>query len=316
MKTLTLALLALLTAVPAMAFDDPTPASVVSRTIVPGEVTTLHLRPEFESVIHFPEPVTSVVLGDPEKFKGEHSEGEPEYVYVKPTTRRPSQSNLLVALKSGQHVMLELVNDGVITSAAAPVDFLLEYKRERGFLVNDVSLDETATKTEPGGDAHPSTGSAALNSGAPATALDLEYAQQQRIHDPAWTKWPDNAIETSVGDTRQWENQVAVSFSVFNPTAEPLEIVPPQVQISGLKLKKAKHGLNVTADQLEVRDYRLSATRLEPGERADGVVLFDRPNYKQSSEQLFLQIAEAAKVDQPVLVRLPFTPPIAGSPGK
>jgi hypothetical protein len=42
------------------------------------------------------------------------------------------------------------------------------------------------------------------------------------------------------------------------------------------------------------------------------VVLFDRPNYKQSSEKLFLQIAQADKVDQPVLIRLPFTPPVAG----
>lgn len=59
---------------------------------------------------------------------------------------------------------------------------------------------------------------------------------------------------------------------------------------------KKKKGANITADQLEIRDFRLSTTRLEPGARADGVVLFDRPNYKQSSEKLFLQIAQADKV--------------------
>jgi hypothetical protein len=42
-------------------------------------------------------------------------------------------------------------------------------------------------------------------------------------------------------------------------------------------------------------------TRLEAGGRADGVVLFDRPNYKQSTEKLYLQLAQADKIDQPVL---------------
>ncbi len=309
MKPHRLAILTCLLAMPALGAEDAAPASVTNKTIVPGEVTTLHLRPEFASVIHFPEPVTSVVLGDPEKFRGEHSEGEPEYVYVKPITRRPSQSNLMVALQSGQHVILKLINDGAAADAT-PVDFLLEYKQDRGFLVSDSTPEVSTAKLDP----LPAAAGKLPDQGAPASALELEYAQQQRIHAPVWTKWDGKAIETAVGDTRQWDNQVAVSFSVLNPTAAPVEIVPPQVQITGLLVKKKKKkGLNVTADQLEVRDYRLSATRLEPGERADGVVLFDRPNYKQSTEQLFLQIAEAAKVDQPVLVRLPFTPPIAGS---
>jgi DNA-binding TFAR19-related protein (PDSD5 family) len=62
---------------------------------------------------------------------------------------------------------------------------------------------------------------------------------------------------------------------------------------------------------MEIRDYKLSTTRLEPGARADGVVVFDRPNFKESTEQLFLQIAQADQVDRPILIRLPFTPPIS-----
>jgi hypothetical protein len=62
---------------------------------------------------------------------------------------------------------------------------------------------------------------------------------------------------------------------------------------------------------MEIRDYKLSTTRLEPGTRADGVVVFDRPNFKESTEQLFLQIAQADQVDRPILIRLPFTPPIS-----
>jgi hypothetical protein len=46
-------------------------------------------------------------------------------------------------------------------------------------------------------------------------------------------------------------------------------------------------------------------------ERADGVAVFDRPNFKQSTEQLFLQIAQADQIDRPILIRLPFSPPIS-----
>ena len=87
-------------------------ARVATITINPREVTVMHLRPEFESTIHMPEEVTSVILGSPGDFKAEHNEGEPEYVYVKPITKEAAQSNLLIATKSGQHVALELVSDG------------------------------------------------------------------------------------------------------------------------------------------------------------------------------------------------------------
>ena len=82
----------------------------------------------------------------------------------------------------------------------------------------------------------------------------------------------------------------------------------------GLSATDATVGARVAiiSDQLEIRDYRLSATRLEPGGRADGVVVFDRPNFKESTEKLFLQIAQADQVDRPILIRLPFTPPISG----
>jgi hypothetical protein len=69
--------------------------------------------------------------------------------------------------------------------------------------------------------------------------------------------------------------------------------------------KKKKEGKSLTADQLLIREYRLSTTRIEAGARADGVVVFDRPNFKQSTEKLFLQIAQADQVDRPILIRLP-----------
>ncbi len=69
--------------------EPPVAARVTTVVINPGQVTPLHLRPEFESAIRMPEEVTSVILGSPGTFKAEHNEGEPNYVYIKPTTKNP-----------------------------------------------------------------------------------------------------------------------------------------------------------------------------------------------------------------------------------
>jgi len=294
------------------ASEVPVTPRVTTVVINPAQVTPLHLRPEFESAIRMPEEVSSVILGSPGTFKAEHNEAEPNYVYVKPTTKEPAQSNLLIATKSGLHVSLELISDGAAgVYDKRPVDFLIEYRVTRSFLVSpvpnlpagpEIGQPRSAEISVTPQGTHPETSS----------ALDNEYQQQVRINAPRWTKWEGKQIETSLGDTRQWNNEVAISYSILNSSTEPVEIVPPQIQIAGAKLKKKKEkdGKGIISDQLEIRQYRLSATRLEPGERADGVVIFDRPNFKQSTEKLFLQIAQSDRIDQPILIRLPFTPAI------
>src|ERR1700678_4374996 len=120
--------------------SDPVGTRVATITINSNEVTLLHLRPEFESTIRMPEEVTSVILGSPGSFKAEHSEGEPNYVYVKPITKQAAQSHLLIATRSGQHVTLELVSDGAgIPNHSQPVDFLIEYRSARSFLISSDS---------------------------------------------------------------------------------------------------------------------------------------------------------------------------------
>jgi hypothetical protein len=295
-----------------IAIDNAVKPRVETITINPSEVTTLHLRPEFESAIHMPEEITSVILGSPGSFKAEHNEGEPDYVYVKPITKDAAQSNLLIATRSGQHVSIELISDGVGGGAALPVDFLIEYRTSRSFLI-PAGAGAEPLNVELAGTA-PSPDSPRITPvSKPLSAVDEEYEQQMRINAPGWTKWEGKQIETSLGDIRQWSNETVVAFSILNPSDQPVEVVPPQIQISGRAIKKKKkEGKSLTADQLLIRDYRLSAARIEAGARADGVVVFDRPNFKQSTEKLFLQIAQADQVDRPILIRLPFTPPIAG----
>jgi hypothetical protein len=295
------------------AADSAVKPHVATITINPSEVITLHLRPEFETTIHMPEEITSVILGSPGNFKAEHNEGQPEYVYVKPITKEAAESNLLIATKSGLHVTLELISDGVgVSGSALPVDFLIEYRTSRSFLISGSAGVERA-RVEPTGIASPSNQSRIPAAAKPLSAIDEEYELQMCINAPGWTKWEGKQIKTSLGDIRQRSNQTVISFSILNASDQPVEIVPPQIRISGRAVKKKKkEGKSLTADQLLIREYRLSTTRIEAGARADGVVVFDRPNFKQSTEKLFLQIAQADQVDRPILIRLPFTPPIAG----
>lgn len=295
--------------------SDPIVAARVATVVInPAQITPLHLRPEFESTIRMPEEITSVIVGSPGSFKAEHNEGEPEYVYIKPITKEPAQSNLLIATKSGQHVTLELISDGVASdSSTQPVDFLIEYRVSRSFLIASNTAVPASMKAVGETSEHPPSSPTIKVTEVTTSALDQEYEQQVRINTPTWTKWEGKQIETSIGDVRQWNNQTAVSYSIFNNSDAPVEIVPPQIQIAGRKLKKKnKESKGITSDQLQVRDYRLSTTRVEPGGRVDGIVVFDRPNFKQSTEKLFLQIAQADQVDQPILIRLPFTPPVTG----
>lgn len=94
---------------------------------------------------------------------------------------------------------------------------------------------------------------------------------------------------------------VVILFSVVNPAKHAIEILPPQVQLGG-KIKKKW----TTAEQLYVVDYRLSTWRIGAGQRADGVVVFERPGFKQSNETLFLQVADSGAVDLPALAPIGF----------
>jgi hypothetical protein len=73
------------------------------------------------------------------------------------------------------------------------------------------------------------------------------------------------------------------------------------VQLGG-KVKKKW----TTAEQLHVIDFRLSTRRLGAGQRADGVVIFERPGFKESNETLFLQVADSGAVDLPALAPVGF----------
>jgi len=57
---------------------------------------------------------------------------------------------------------------------------------------------------------------------------------------------------------------------------------------------------------MAINQYQLTTRELLPGKIAEGFVVFNRPAFKESAEQLLLQVARADQVDHPVLIPIVF----------
>lgn len=281
--------------------------------ISPDTVSELHLKPNYATSILMPEPVVDVVLGSPMFFSQEHSEHAPDLVVVKPITEKPATSNLLISTRSGQHVSLRLVSAGA-AAATSSVDFVLIYKRPRDFLIpSDDPIDAIT---------HDSTTKA-----APLSILEAAFEDQQRLASPTWTSRHDPKqtlkIEASIGAVSADGNNTVVAFSVLNQSDQWVEVLPPQIELNNPAAqpgnskakwkKKQKKQKNILADQIPITEYRYTQRKLPPGARADGVVRFERPDFKQIEERLQLELATADAVNHPLLLNLPFTAPAGGS---
>ena len=108
----------------------------------------------------------------------------------------------------------------------------------------------------------------------------------------------------ALGQSTEREHQTVLGFSVLNHSKRAIELLPPQLELSS---SGNGHG-PIKSEPVAITEYRLTARRLEPGQRADGVVVFERPSFKESSERLEFRLAEADKVDQPITLQVSFTP--------
>src|SRR5689334_7397981 len=99
------------------------------------KITIVDVIPHFVTTIRVPEPVNSVVVGDPALFQVEHSEHEPELVFVKSLREGAAESNLLISTTRGRQISFLLVNHGRETNVSK-VDFLFRYQASNGFLVD------------------------------------------------------------------------------------------------------------------------------------------------------------------------------------
>jgi hypothetical protein len=304
---------------------------VLARAVNDGRVMVVYLAPRYATAIRMHEPINSVVVGDPASFSAEHSEQEPNLVFVKPITTKPTQTNLLISTARGHQASLLLISRGELSGEEQPsVDFVLRYKPAGRFLIEPAEyptalVAETANLGEgqnapvlpvktaaAGGLAKdPVTQPADSN----RTTLDELVERQRRARlpelyggKPGISDPGKELVKAGVSEVIDQGREVVVLFSVVNPQKHSIELMPPQIQLGG-KLRSGKvikRSRWSTAEQYPIADYRLSRRRIGPGERADGVVLFNRPPYKQSNETLFLQVAESGAVDRPALAPIGF----------
>ena len=122
-------------------------------------------------------------------------------------------------------------------------------------------------------------------------------------------------LTAALGEVRSQGDEMLVAYSVMNTTDHWIEVLPPQLELSSpddelAKKKDKKKHRQILAEEVAVTDYRINATRLAPGERADGAVRFSRPGFKQSKDRLLLELATASEVDNPLLLPVPFVAPV------
>ena len=307
-----------------------------SKTTADHKIATIDLKAHFVATIRVPEPVNSVVVGDPALFLVEHSEQEPELVFVKALTMKDAESNLLISTVRGRLISFLLVSHGR-GATPAKVDFLLRYSTTGGFLIEpdalpfalvaqtasvskppSASVGPSATSAQSSGTLLPATLSPTPTQGASepnSDFLDSLLERQKQAPLPALygkrmegDEVKGDRLRAGISEVLDGGQQVIVLFSVINSSKHAILLMPPQIQLGGKAKsgKLVKHQHWSTAEQLAVIDFRLSRRRIGPGERADGVVLFERPPYKRSTETLFLQMAESGAVDKPALAPIGF----------
>jgi hypothetical protein len=295
-------------------------ARIESRPVDSSVVGEVHCKPLYISTILLPEAVTSIAVGAPTLFTAEHVENEPKLVYVSPLTHDVAESNLLVALASGETISLKLISSGN-SASQYDVDFVLDYRPDKALLAFAGPLESGILHSEM---AAPFVKSYRVQSSVhtvqPVSVIDAALAAQAELATPHWITADDlvkldkanataaRSIAASLGRAVQVGDTMMVSYSVLNVSRDWVQVLTPQIELGNPVPKKhSKKG--ILAAPLSIQDFRQNVAKLAPGERLDGVVQFSRPGFKHSREKLLLQLATADAVDHPVMIPLPFVAP-------
>jgi hypothetical protein len=274
-----------------------TPHHPVLRTttivLEPNQVPVLHLAPGFSTSLRLNSDVNAIAVGDPSLFRVEHAEGQPALVFVKPLSTRLAISNVLITVKNGNLISLQLISDPDSTD---PIDVLVDLseranheseRRMRSFLIPETRAlgdEQNEQKSES----------------APGNIRQMKSEPEKENPDPVWQ---GRELAVAIGASWQRENETHLQFSVFNRTQKQIEILPPQILLVG-----KNSGKQIKSEPVAISGFRLAARQLGPGEHCEGAVVFRRPSFKQSNEHLELMIARADQVDRPTRLPLDFTP--------
>jgi hypothetical protein len=73
------------------------------------------------------------------------SDQEPRLVYIKPATKQPAESNLVITMRSGETISMRLISDGN-SALNEPVDYIVDYKPQESFFIG--SSDPIAQRSQ------------------------------------------------------------------------------------------------------------------------------------------------------------------------
>jgi hypothetical protein len=275
-------------------------SKVIPTTTTPeideDKVTVVYLSPGYTTSVRVPDEVNSVMIGNPAIFKAEHSEAEPKLVFLKPITAQPGESNAMITTKSGRSVVLHLVSSG--NTANARVDFLVAYHRPKTLLI-EPSADQSFIIAETRS-MRPEESNGILPRHEIPDLVAQELEKQKLLPTPIGK---GKRVIASVGASLKRDRQTVLAFSILNNSSQTVEFLAPQIELTSA----AHDHKPIKAEPIAVSEYRMTTRFLKHGERLDGVVLFERPLFKESSEKLHLRLVEAEQVDHPILLPVPFT---------
>ncbi len=144
---------------------------------------------------------------------------------------QPGESNALITTKSGQEISLHLVSAGK-GAPNARVDFLVEYRLAQSVLISPDKQSFLIAETRPVSSAIPADRPAQSDK-PDSVAKQLE--KQKNLPSPAWQ---GKELLAALGDSLETNHQTVLGFSVLNDSKRVIELLPPQLELTGSSARK------------------------------------------------------------------------------
>src|SRR5438132_1005424 len=216
-----------------------------SKIVFEGQPASIRLAPHVTTTIRLPEPVNSVIVGDPTLFQAEYSPNEPLLVFAKAASTSVARTNLVISTVGDRQFVLLLKSvsaPGDQTESAA--DLLVICQVSGPHFIDESFPSALIPETISLGNRDGQTTISADNDAA--TSLDAILSRQRRLK-PATLH--GDRIRVGIGPVTEDGSRLLVPFSVLNSQAESIELVSPQVQLARLSKYGIAHRSQCTTAQ-------------------------------------------------------------------
>jgi hypothetical protein len=278
-----------------------------AKVVIENRPAVVQLDSRLTTTVRLPEPVNSVVLGDSTLFHAEYSTNEPLLVFVRSLSATSARSNLVISTTRGRQFVLILSAVDGASEKTEKADLLVTCKASGGLFIEDTFPDALIAEVARIAGHGPSQQEVVIPRSESSDDLPSLEALVDRQRKTPLSGLVGDRVRVSVGQVIEQGAQLIVLFSVAGPDSAAVELMPPQVQLAGRTnsgiLRRTRW---TTAQQLPVQRYVITTRKLSAGGRADGVVVFERPTLKQSTQELLLQVADSAAIDKPALAPISF----------